>query len=113
MVCAPEGRAGNKGLVAEFESRHDLLVFEAKISTLLHHAYERFSKENPKDVDAWERARQALAREDHYLFHIWNVLPAAETPPKIGSIIRIGIGLLIALGLTIGIFSWIAQTRSH
>ena len=37
----------------EFEAQYDTPEYEAKISRLLHHAYERLKGEDPERVHAW------------------------------------------------------------
>jgi hypothetical protein len=50
-----------------FEAEYDTDEYEAKVSKLMHHAYQRITKENPETARRWKEAIQQLSKGDHYL----------------------------------------------
>ncbi len=64
----------------EFDAEYDTAEYEAKISKLLHHAYNRIKKENPETAREWDAALQQLRKGDHYVLVLWD-LPSSERPP--------------------------------
>jgi hypothetical protein len=66
----------------EFESEHDSGEYEAKISRLLHHAYQRLRKENDAARKNWDLAIRCLRRGDHYLLVMWDIAPYTWTPVR-------------------------------
>lgn len=111
MMYSSGGGILNRELMEEFAAQHSLIVYEAKISTLLHHAYERLRKDEPEKT-AWEHAIKALQNEDHYLSELWDILPASESSKRV-SIVGVVIGVLIAVGLAIGVTFWVMMRHSH
>jgi hypothetical protein len=90
----------------EFDAECDRAEYEAKISRLLHHAYQRLRKENDAARKNWDLAIRCLRRGDHYLLVMWGQRPGIHAPELIG--LAIGVFVLAALaGLT-----WIAS-RFH
>jgi hypothetical protein len=80
----------------EFEAQCDTAEYEAKMSRLLHHAYERLKVESPDRVRNWKDAIRLLSRGDHYLPVLW----AADFPsdhPIRDFLKPVGIGFLIAV----------------
>ena len=59
----------------EFEAEYDPAEYEAKISRLIHHAYQRLRKENDAVRKNWDLAIKCLRRGDHYLLVMWDVSP--------------------------------------
>ena len=102
LYLASEGnRAGD-----EFVSQH-LIVYEGKISTLLHHAHARIKEGRSENIDTWGRAIQALRDGDHYLFQLWDILPESEEPSG-SPLRRLGIGAAIAIAVMIAVIMWVA-----
>jgi hypothetical protein len=66
----------------EFESEYDSDEYEAKISRLLHHAYQRLRKENDAARKNWDIAIKCLRRGDHYLLVMWDIAPYTWTPVR-------------------------------
>lgn len=81
----------------EFEAQYDTTEYEAKISRLLHHAYERLKGEDPERVREWNLAIRTLRRGDHYILVLWDTKPASEHPRD--SLKLLGVGMLIAVGI--------------
>ena len=66
----------------EFEAEYDSDEYEAKISRLLHHAYQRWRKENDAARKNWDLAIKCLRRDDHYLLVMWDLAPSTWTPVR-------------------------------
>src|SRR5882762_4208772 len=64
----------------EFEAEYDSDEYEAKISRLLHHAYQRLRK-NDAARKNWDLAIKCLRRGDHYLLVMWDLAPPGERSP--------------------------------
>jgi hypothetical protein len=62
----------------EFEAEYDTDEYETKVSLLLHHAYARIKKENPKACNQWEEAIRTLSKGDHYLPVLWEREPSQK-----------------------------------
>ncbi len=109
MMYFTEGAGASEDpikLNEEFEAEYDYDEYEAKISRLLHHAYQRLRKENDAARKNWDLAIRCLRRGDHYLLVMWGQRPGIHAPELIG--LAIGIFVLAAFaGLT-----WIAS-RFH
>jgi hypothetical protein len=90
----------------EFASQN-LIVYEGKISTLLHHAHRRMQEESSDNLETWRRAIRALRDGDHYLLQLWDILPESEQPSS-SALKRIGVGAVIAIAVMIGVIMWIA-----
>ncbi len=84
----------------EFEAQYDTAEYEAKISRLLHHAYNRLKVEDPERKRNWDEAISALRKGDHYFLVLWDLKLPSEHPLR-DNLKLIGIGLLIALGIGI------------
>ncbi len=102
LICAFGGGVTGAEMIAEFESRHDLLVSQAKVSTVLHHAYERLREDDREKQRAWKQAAVALAGENPYLFEPWTFQPASEKFWNVGVFIRVGLSAAIAAALVAG-----------
>lgn len=50
-----------------FEAKHDSDEYEAKVSKLMHHAYQRIRKENAEALHRWREAMNTLSKGDHYM----------------------------------------------
>ena len=85
----------------EFEAAYDTAAYEAKISRLLHLAYERLKSEDPERMRL-ESRHPTLRRGDHYLLVLWDTTPPSEDPV---SDFRkpVGVGMLITLGIGIAV----------
>jgi hypothetical protein len=84
----------------EFEAQYETAEYEAKISRLLHHAYDRLKVENPEKKRNWDQVIRTLDRGDHYILVLWGVsLPGQR--PKGDSFKLLGSALLIVAGLGI------------
>jgi hypothetical protein len=44
-----------------FEAAYDIAKYEAKVSKLMHHAYQRIRKENPETARRWKEATKQLS----------------------------------------------------
>ena len=64
----------------EFEAEYDSDEYEAKISRLLHHAYQRLRKENDAARKNWDLAIKCLRRGDHYLLVMCDLAPSGGRP---------------------------------
>jgi hypothetical protein len=84
----------------EFEAQYDTAEYEAKISRLLHHAYERLKGENPERVREWNLAIRTLRRGDHYILVLWDTKLPSEHPIR-DSLKLLGVGMLVAVGIFI------------
>lgn len=87
-------------LNAEFEAQFDTATYEAKISRLLHNAYERVKGEGPERMGEWKSAIRTLRKGDHYLLVLWDSAPPSEHPIR-DSLKLFGIGVLIAFAIVI------------
>jgi hypothetical protein len=84
----------------EFEAQYDTPEYEAKISRLLHHAYDRLKGEDPERVREWNLAIRTLRRGDHYILVLWDTKPPSEHPiPE--TLKLLGVGILVAVGIFI------------
>ncbi len=64
----------------EFEAECDTDDYEAKISLLLHHAYQRLRNENDAARQNWDLAIKSMRRGDHYLLVMRDLAAAGEKP---------------------------------
>lgn len=85
-------------LNAQFEAECDTAEYEAKMSRLLHHAYDRLKQENPVGKQTWDDAIRALRKGDHYLLVLWDIKPPGERR-KGDSLKLVGAALLVAVAL--------------
>jgi hypothetical protein len=84
----------------EFEAQCDTAEYEAKISRLLHHAYNRLKVEDPEGKRNWDEAISALRKGDHYFLVFWDLKPPSEHPTRdFFKLLRVG--LLVAVGIAI------------
>lgn len=65
----------------EFEKEYNDAEYEAKMSNLLHHTYERLKAEGTERKRDWDEAIRTLRKGDHYFLVLWNLKPAGERPP--------------------------------
>src|SRR5215470_8568837 len=82
----------------EFEAKYDTTEYEAQISRLLHHAYDRLKTEGPERKRNWDQAIRTLRKGDHYLLVLWDVRPAGERPAH-DSLKLFATAVLIVAGL--------------
>ena len=78
----------------EFEAEFDTSEYEAKISSLLHHAYDRIKKENPETTREWDEAVRELRKGDHYILVLLDLKSSLERPPH-DSLKLFGTALLV------------------
>jgi hypothetical protein len=57
----------------EFEAAYDTAEYEIKMSSLLSHAQDRLTREEPAKMRTWEEAVGTLRQSDHYLLVLLNV----------------------------------------
>jgi hypothetical protein len=76
-----------------FEARYDTDEYEAKISKLMHHAYQQNRKGNPEATRQWNNAIRTLRKGDHYILVFWDQGPQ-ERPPY-DSLKLLGTALLV------------------
>ncbi len=86
----------------EFEAHYDRPEYEAKISRLLQHAYDRLKVEIPERKRAWDQSVRELRKGDHYVLVLCDVEPPSEHPTR-DFFKVVGIGLLIAMGFGIAV----------
>ena len=87
----------------EFEAECHTAEYEAKISRLLHHAYDRLRKENDAARKNWDLAIRCLRRGDHYLLVMWDLTTPRERPPG-DSLKLFGTSFGVAALLILGVF---------
>lgn len=103
MLCFSENDCGHED---EFTTP-ELIRYDAKISTLLHHAYRRMRTDGPDNIEAWSHAIRALEARNHYLLPLlWDILPAREGWSS--RLKRLGISALITIGLAIGVITLVS-----
>jgi hypothetical protein len=86
----------------EFEAHDDTAQYEAKMSVLLQHAYQRLKAENPEGKRTWDQAVRELRKGDHYFLVLWDIKPTTK-PQKGDSLKLLGVALLIVAGFVVAI----------
>jgi hypothetical protein len=86
----------------EFEAQYDTAEYEAKISRLLHHAYNRLKVEDPEGKRSWDQAVRTLRKGDHYFLVLWDT-PCGERR-KGDSFKLLATALLIAASIAMAAF---------
>jgi hypothetical protein len=86
----------------EFEAQYDTAEYEAKISRLLHEAYNRLKVEDPEGKRSWDQAIRTLRKGDHYFLVLWDS-PCGERQ-KGDSFKLFATALLIAAGIAMAAF---------
>jgi hypothetical protein len=93
-----------------FEAQYDTEKYEAKISSLLHHACKRLRKEDDQKSKRWDSAIKCLKEGDHYLLVMWDMQPAGAGPsgerPPYDSLKLLGAGILLAAAMLAFGFAW-------
>jgi hypothetical protein len=84
----------------EFEAQYDTVEYEAKMSLLLDHAYDRLTVENPERKRMWDQAVGELRKGDHYFLVLWDSKAARERP-KHDSLKLVGTAMLVVAGIGI------------
>jgi hypothetical protein len=87
----------------EFEAQHDTPEYEAKMSRLLRHVYDRLKAEDPEGKRVWDQSVRELRKGDHYVLVLLDVETSSEHPAH-DSAKLIGTGLLIVLAVGIAAF---------
>jgi hypothetical protein len=86
----------------EFEAQFDTPEYEAKMSRLLQHAYDRLKVEDSERKRVWDQSIRELRKGDHYVLVLWDVAPPSEHPTR-DTFKLVGIGPLIAMGFGIAV----------
>jgi hypothetical protein len=92
-----------------FEAAYDATEYEAKISKLMHHAYQRIRKENSETARRWKEATKQLSKGDHYLLILGGVSYPKERPqerPPYDSLKLLGVAILVASAMFMFAFVW-------
>jgi hypothetical protein len=92
-----------------FEAAYDTAEYEAKISKLMQHAYQRIKKENPETAGRWKEAMKQLSKGDHYLSILAGVNYPKEGPqerPPYDSLKLLAAAILVASAMLIFSFVW-------
>src|SRR6267378_2629115 len=92
-----------------FEAGYHTDEYEAKISKLMHRAYQRITKENPEAGRQWNEAIRQLSRGDHYLLILAGVNYLKERPqerPPYDSLKLLGTAILVASAMLMFAFAW-------
>jgi hypothetical protein len=84
----------------EFEAQYDTSEYEAKVSRLLHHAYNRLKAEDPERKRNWDQAIRTLRKGDHYFLVLWDLKLPSEHPTR-DFFKHLGVGILVAVGIAI------------
>jgi hypothetical protein len=98
----PASCANPHELNDEFEAQYDTPEYEATMSRLLQHAYDRLKAEDTERKRIWDQSVRELRKGDHYLLVLWDVELPSEHPTR-DSFKLVGIGLLIAMGFGIAV----------
>jgi hypothetical protein len=90
----------------EFEAQYDTAEYEAKISRLLHRAYNRLKEEDPKRACDWDQSIRTLRKGDHYILVFWDVKSPREHSGHSGrdSLKLLASGMLVAVVLVVWTF---------
>ena len=86
----------------EFEQEYHTPEYEAKMSRLLHHAHKRLKQEDPERTRQWNEAMRVLERAIITFWFSGIREPSSDHPVR-DFFKPFGIGVLIAVGLTIAI----------
>jgi hypothetical protein len=78
----------------EFEAQYDTAEYEAKISGLLQHAYDRLQVQDLEAAQTWDQSVRELRHGDHYLLVLLDAVPNA--PGRIKATWK---GLLALVGI--------------
>ena len=92
-----------------FEATYDSAEYEAKISTLMHHAYQRIRKENRETARSWKEAIKQLSKGDHYVLILAYASDLAERPrerPPYDSLKLLGTAILVTFAMFMFIIVW-------
>jgi hypothetical protein len=84
----------------EFEGQHDTAEYEAKMSVLLQHAYQRLKAKDPEAKRTWDEAVRELRKGDHYFLVLWDIKGPSENRAR-DVIVMVVIGLLVVAGIYI------------
>jgi hypothetical protein len=95
-------------LNGEFEAQCDTAEYEAKMSLIIRHAYQRLKLEDPGGKRTWDEAVRELRKGDHYILVLLAAKPAGnhsvDVRPKGDSLKLFGTGLLIVAGIGLASF---------
>lgn len=93
-----------------FEAKYNMEEYEAKVSSLLHHAYRRLRKQSDQKLRMWDSAIKRLKQGDHYLLVMWDMQPGGAQPsgerPPYDSLKLLGAGILVAAAMFAFSFAW-------
>jgi hypothetical protein len=99
----PKSCADPLALNDEFEAQYDTAQYEAKMSALLRHAYQRLKAGDPEGKRTWDQAVRELRKGDHYFLVLWDIKPPTQSQ-KGDSFRLLGVALLIVAGTGIAVF---------
>ncbi|HEY6944638.1 MAG TPA: hypothetical protein VI431_05820 [Candidatus Acidoferrum sp.] len=88
-----------------FEAEYSTEEYEAKISSLLRHAYKRVRKDDIQKSRTWDSAIKRLRRGDNYLLVMWDIQPTGERPPY-DSVKLFGAAMLLVFVIFVFNFAW-------
>jgi hypothetical protein len=89
--------------------------YEAKISSLLHHAYSRLKRQKSADRELWDEAIKTLAQGDHYLLVLWRHTPYQKLSSHLFSPSfwkLFALALLVLIAIMIGFVAYLFYTDS-
>ena len=93
-----------------FDAKYIAEEYEAKISSLLHHARNRLRKESDQKLRTWDSAIKCLKQGDHYVLVMWDMQPAEARPsaerPPYDSLKLLSAGILVAAAMFGFSFAW-------
>jgi hypothetical protein len=92
-----------------FEATHDTAEYEAKISALMHHAYQRIKKENRETARRWKEATKELSKGDHYILILAGASYPTERPQErhpYDSLKLLATAVLLAAAMLMFAFVW-------
>ena len=91
----------------EFRAHHDVKAYEGKVSTLLHHSYDRLKREERQKIGVWNQAIRVLGDGDHYLLVLWDLIPPEEHSTR-DVYSWSGAGLFLGLILGVVVIVWLS-----
>lgn len=93
----------------QFDAQYNTPEYEAKMSRLLHDAYNRLKAEDSAGKRNWDESIQTLRRGDHYLLVLWDINPRTERPK--GDFFKLlGTAVFIVAAISVGAI-WSAKNN--
>jgi len=84
----------------EFEAQYETAEYEAKVSRLLRHAYNRLKEEDPERARDWDQSIRTLRNGDHYILLLWEIKPPRKRPVR-DSLNLLAVGTFVAAVLVV------------